>query len=312
MNNGVLLTVIVPLAMFLMMLGLGTTLTTQALTTALRNKKVLGLGLLAQLAVVPVCAALVVFTVDMQAEFKLGIMLLACCPGGTSSNLFCHLGKGNLALSVALTTFSSLAVLLTMPLILEISAQAIFSTAMPLDIPQLEILKRLFFMTLLPVMTGIAISHYFPALGERIAEKSGPFGLAFLIFLAGLIVMKEWQNLIAYLPVLGATILGMTLFILACVMFMLKIVSPSMRDRFTIYIEACIQSSALAMFIALTVMENGSMVAIPAGMYSLTMYLIGFSLVFFYRRSQSTLTEKGMSPSMQQEISEQLATNSDR
>lgn len=298
MNNGVLLTVIVPLAMFLMMLGLGTTLSTQALTTALRNKKVLGLGLLAQIVIVPICAAVVVLNVDMQAEFKLGIMLLACCPGGTSSNLFCHLGKGNLALSITLTTFSSLMVLFTLPLILEVSAQAIFSTDMSLDIPQLEILKRLFFMTLLPIMTGIAISRYLPGIGEKIAIKTGPFGLAFLIFLTGFIVINEWHNLITYLPVLGPAILGMTLFILVCVMLILKILSPSKQDRFTLYIEASIQSSSLAMFIALTVMENGSMIAIPAGMYSLTMYLAGFSLVFFYRRSQSQdprpLTEKGL------------------
>jgi len=303
MNNGVLLTVIVPLAMFLMMLGLGTTLSSQAMAQALRNKKVLGLGLLAQIVIVPLCAAAVVLTVDMRPEFKLGIMLLACCPGGTSSNLFCHLGKGNLALSIALTTFSSLLVLITMPLLLEVSAGAIFNAAMPLDIPQLEILKRLFFMTLLPIVLGMAISRYLPTLGNKIAEKTGPFGLGFLIFLTAFIVVKEWHNLMTYLPVIGATIFGMTLLILLSVMLLLKAASPSLQDRFTIYIEACIQSSALAMFIALTVMENGSMIAIPAGMYSLTMYLTGFSLVFFHRKSHNRLTQN-----KQSQIKKQIIT----
>jgi len=286
MNNGILLTVIMPLAMFLMMLGLGTTLSTEALTKALRNKKVLGFGLLAQIVIVPICAAIVVFTVDMPAEFKLGIMLLACCPGGTSSNLFCHLGKGNLALSITLTTFSSLTVLLTMPVILQMSTQALFSSDITVDIPQLEILKRLFFMTLLPIVIGIAISHYFPKAGNKIADKTGPFGMGFLILLTGFIIFKEWHNLIAYLPMIGGAILAMTLFILISVMAILKFASPTAQDRFTIYIEACIQSSSLAMFIALTVLDNGSMVAIPAGMYSLTMYFVGFVLVYFYRREQ--------------------------
>jgi len=286
MNNGILLTVIMPLAMFLMMLGLGTTLSTQALTKALLNKKVLGLGLLAQIVIVPICAAIVVITVDMPAEFKLGIMLLACCPGGTSSNLFCHLGKGNLALSITLTTFSSLTVLLTMPIILQMSTQAFFSTDITVDIPQLEILKRLFFMTLLPIVIGIAISHYFPKQGNKIADKTGPFGMGFLILLTGFIIFKEWHNLLAYLPMIGAAILAMTLFILVSVMALLKFASPTAQDRFTIYIEACIQSSSLAMFIALTVLDNGSMVAIPAGMYSLTMYFVGFVLVYFYRKKQ--------------------------
>jgi len=286
MNNGILLTVIVPLAMFLMMLGLGTTLSTSALTKALRDKKVLGIGLFAQIIIVPICAAIVVLTVDMPAEFKLGIMLLSCCPGGTSSNLFCHLGKGNLALSIALTTFSSLIVLFTMPIILQFSAQALFSTDIAVEIPQLEILKRLFFMTLLPIVIGIAISHYFSKAGNIISTKTGPFGLLFLIFLTAFIIFKEWDNLVTYLPLLGTTIFVMTLFILVSVMAVLKLASPTAQDRFTIYIETCIQSSSLAMFIALTVLDNGSMVAIPAGMYSLTMYFVGFVLVYFYRREQ--------------------------
>jgi len=289
MNNGILLTVIVPLAIFLMMLGLGTTLNTQAFTQALGNKKALILGLFAQIIIVPACAAIVVLTVSMPAEFKLGIMLLACCPGGTSSNLFCHLGRGNLALSITLTTVSSLAVLVTMPFVLEVSAQTLFNTTMTVDIPQIEILKRLFFMTLLPIVIGITITNYLPKVGSYIADKTGPVGLFFLIFLTAFIIIKEWQNLITYLPVLGTTIMTITLMVLTSGMVIIKFAAPSAQDRFTIYIEACIQSSALAMFIALTVFENGSMVAIPAGMYSLTMYFVGFTLVYFYRRKKKKL-----------------------
>ena len=289
MNNGLLLTVIVPLAMFLMMLGLGTTLNPQALGQALKNKKSLGMGLFAQILIMPVCAAVVVCLVDMPAEFKLGIMLLACCPGGTTSNLFCYLGKGNLALSITLTAFSSLLVILTMPWILQVSANLIYSEAMLIDIPEMEILKRLFFMTLLPIVLGVLISHYSPKWGEKIGEKTGPFGLLFLLFLVGFVVMNEWQNLIEYLPSLGGTILFFNVLVIFVVMLMFKISPPNLQDQFTIYIEACIQSSALAMFIALTVLENGSMIAIPAGMFSLTMYFIGFSLTYFYRRQKSAL-----------------------
>ena len=123
-------------------------------------------------------------------------MLLACCPGGTTSNLFTHLGKGNLALSVALTTFSSLAVIITMPIILSISSELIFNQVREFDIPQLEILKRLFFMTILPIMIGIFISYRFPKLGKFISSKTGAFGLVFLIFLTGTVVINECVNCI--------------------------------------------------------------------------------------------------------------------
>jgi len=286
MNDGLLLTVFVPLAMFILMLGLGSTLNTQALKQALQNKTVLGMGLIAQIVLVPVCAAVVVFFVDMPNEFKLGIMLLACCPGGTTSNLFTHLGKGNLALSVALTTFSSLAVIITMPIILSISSELIFNQVREFDIPQLEILKRLFFMTILPIMIGIFISYRFPKLGKFISSKTGAFGLVFLIFLTGTVVINEWDNLLKYFSVIGTTIFLMNVSIVLVVMAMLKIALPSLQDRFTIYIEANIQSSALAMFIALTVLENGSMVAIPAGGYSLTMYFVGAILTVVHRHQK--------------------------
>ena len=286
MNNGLLLTVIVPLAMFIMMLGLGTGLNAQALGQALKNKKPLLMGLLAQIIIMPICAGIVVCLVDMPAEFKLGIMLLACCPGGTTSNLFCYLGKGNLALSITLTAISSLMVIFTMPWILQISADLIYSESILIDIPEMEILKRLFFMTLLPILLGVLISQYLPKLGHEIGLRTGPFGLLFLLFLVGFVSYSEWRNLIEYLPSLGVTIFFFNLLVIFAVMLMFKVSPPNLQDQFTIYIEACIQSSALAMFIALTVLENGSMIAIPAGMFSITMYIIGFSMTYFYRRQK--------------------------
>lgn len=238
MNDGILLTVLVPLAMFTLMLGLGSTLNTRALAEALKNKSVLTMGLVAQIVIVPACAAIVVIFIDMPNEFKLGIMLLACCPGGTTSNLFTHLGKGNLALSVALTTFSSLLVIITMPIILSVSSQLIFNEAREFDIPDLEILKRLFFMTILPIMIGIFISHRFPRVGKFISSKTGPFGLVFMIFLTGTVVSNEWDNLLKYFTVIGFTIFCMNVAIVSVVMLMLKIAPPSLQDRFTIYIEA--------------------------------------------------------------------------
>ena len=289
MADSLWVTLAVPLAMFLMMLGLGTTLTPKALGEAIRNRQPLTLGLIAQIIVVPACAGIVIWLVDMPAEFKLGLMLLACCPGGTSSNLFCHLGKGNLALSIALTTFSSLAVLVTMPLILQMSANWIFSSEFRIDIPQLEILKRLFFMTLLPIALGIGLAHEWPKLGSKIAIATGPFGLAFLMALTATIVYNEWSNLLYYLPILGGTILGFSALILLMTALLLRLTTTQHQDRFTIFVEASIQSSALSMFIALTVLENGSMIAIPSGMYSLSMYMVGFLLVILHRRQQSTM-----------------------
>ena len=283
MNDGPLLTILLPLAMFIMMLGLGTTLTAQAMKSALKQKQPLTLGLIAQLLVMPACAAIVVSLVNMPAEFKLGIMLLACCPGGTTSNLFCYLGKGNLALSITMTTFSSLMVIFTMPIILQFSADLIFTEAMNIEIPKMEILKRLFAMTIVPVMLGIAISHYFPKAGKFISDKTGPFGLMFLLFLVGFISINEWHNMKQYLASVGVIVFGFNALVIVAVMLLLKLSTLNLQDKFTIYIEACIQSSALAMFIALTVLENGTMIAIPAGIFSITMYVIGFGITWQHR-----------------------------
>lgn len=294
MNDGLLFTVVVPLSMFIMMLGLGTTLNTQALNLALKDKKPLLIGLFAQVIMLPVCAAIVVCLVDMPGEFKLGLMLLSCCPGGTTSNLFCYLGKGNLALSLTLTTFSSLMVVFTMPFVLQLSADLIFSEAMKIDIPEIEILKRLFFMTILPIIIGILISRYLPKVGQQISLRTGSFGLLFLLFLVGFVVINEWQGLIQYAANLGVTIFAFNLLVVFAVFLLLKFSPTNAQDRFTIYIEACIQSSALAMFIALTVLENGNMVAIPAGIFSLTMYIIGGGITLLHKRQGRILMQEGL------------------
>lgn len=292
MNDGPLLTILLPLAMFIMMLGLGTTLTAQAMKSALKQRQPLTLGLIAQLLVMPACAAVVVSLVSMPAEFKLGIMLLACCPGGTTSNLFVYLGKGNLALSITMTTFSSLMVIFTMPIILQFSADIIFTEAMKIEIPKMEILKRLFAMTIVPVMLGIAISHYFPKAGKFISDKTGPFGLMFLLFLVGFISINEWHNMKQYLASVGAIVFGFNALVIVAVMLLLKLSSLNLQDRFTIYIEACIQSSALAMFIALTVLENGTIIAIPAGIFSITMYVIGFGITWQHRFHKARIAKE--------------------
>lgn len=286
MTDGIMLTVIVPLAMFLMMFGLGTTLNTDALKAALKNRLSLSVGLFAQILVVPICGAITILMFDLPVEFKLGIMLLACCPGGTSSNLFCHLGRGNLALSVSLTALSSLVVLITMPLILQLTAFLLLENGQPIDIPQLEILKRLFFMTLLPIACGVMLSHYSPKIGRFIADRTGTVGLLFLIFLAALILFKEWALFVQYLPIMGLTIAFFMGCILTVVMIMLRYFPMHDKEKFTIFVEASIQSSALAMFISLTVLDDGAKSAIPAGLYSLAMYIVGFTLVYWHRRKR--------------------------
>ena len=294
MNDGLLFTLVVPLSMFIMMLGLGTTLNTQSLNIALKNKKPLLVGLFAQVIILPVCAGIVVCLVDMPGEFKLGLILLSCCPGGTTSNLFCYLGKGNLALSLTLTTFSSLMVVFTMPFILQFSADLIFTDAMKIDIPEIEILKRLFFMTILPIIIGVLISRYLPKLGQQISLRTGPFGLLFLLFLVGFVTINEWQGLVQYALNLGVTIFAFNLLVVFAVYLLLKLSPTNAQDRFTIYIEACIQSSALAMFIALTVLENGNMVAIPAGIFSLTMYIIGGGITLVHKRQGRKVMQAGL------------------
>lgn len=283
MEQSVLLQVAVPLGLFIIMLGLGSTLSGAALRDALLHRRALTAGLLVQLLGLPLAGMLIAGWAPIPLEFKLGILILACCPGGTTSNVFAHLARGNLALSVSLTTISSLASLVTMPLMLMVGGAWLTRENVAIDLPQDQIVKSLLALTVVPVCLGMLIRHYRSGWAQALERWITPFSSLFLAGLIAVITVREWPVLSAHIVTLAPLLLALSGLTSVLGLLAARLARVDGRDTVTIGLEAGIQNSGLAIFIALAVLGN-ELMTIPAAIYTLSMYVTALALVWVGRR----------------------------
>ena len=293
MSDSLWLRVGVPLGLFIIMFGLGTTLSRAQLVEAVRDRSALVAGLSAQLVLLPIVGFLIAWWAPIAYEFKFGILILACCPGGTTSNVFTHLAKGNLALSVSLTTISSLCSLVIMPLLLAVGASflarqslpadSLSMGAQPVDIPLDYIIKSLLVVTLIPICLGMLFRHRWPRLVQRLETRISIFSSLFLAGLIVIITVKEWDVLYANLLGLGPLLVLLSAITMLLGVALAKACRTNVEDAVTIGLEAGIQNSGLAVFIALSVIQN-ELMTIPAAIYTVSMYICALAMIWVGRR----------------------------
>ncbi len=298
MSDSLWLRVGVPLGLFIIMFGLGSTLSRAQLMDAVRDRAALVAGLGAQLVLLPLVGILIAWMAPVSYEFKFGILILACCPGGTTSNVFTHLAKGNLALSVSLTTISSLCSLITLPLTLALGAAILVQHSVPMesmavegipargpdvDVPLGYIIKSLVVVTLLPICLGMLFRYRWPQLALRLESRISVFSSLFLAALIVIIMVREWDVLYANVASLGPILVLLSGVTMILGVALAKLFRTNVEDAVTIGLEAGIQNSGLAIFIALSLIQD-ELMTIPAAIYTLSMYICALSMIWVGRR----------------------------
>lgn len=155
----------------LMMLALGMELGAGDFARLLQAPRAALLGLGGQLLVLPGTAFIMALTLPLSPTTAIGIILLAACPGGATSNMFSRYARGDIALSIALTAVSSLAAPLTVPLIVGAGLWLLTGTEASIEVSLQEMIVTLLVTTALPVIAGMALLHYAPALARRIRGR---------------------------------------------------------------------------------------------------------------------------------------------
>ncbi|WP_020406964.1 bile acid:sodium symporter family protein [Hahella ganghwensis] len=272
MTDGLLFRIGVPLGLFIIMFGLGATLSRSELREAIKDRVAMIVGLLAQVVLLPVIGLIIAWLAPVSVEIKYGILILACCPGGTTSNIFTYLARGNLALSVSLTTISSLLSLLTMPLTLALGSMLLAEQSSSLDIPQGYIIKSLLAVTVVPVCLGMFIRHKWSKLADWLESRITIFSSLFLATLVLAIGIKDWDVLIGNMPTLGPVMVLLSAASMLMGAFAARVARVGRADVVTIGLEAGIQNSGLAIFMALSVLQS-ELMSIPAAIYSVSMYV---------------------------------------
>jgi BASS family bile acid:Na+ symporter len=285
MQQSELTALFLPIALGIIMLGMGMTLTLNDFKNVARYPKAVFIGLSNQLLLLPVLGYLIVMAFDLRPEIAVGIMLLAFSPGGATSNLISHLAKADLALSISLTAISSLVVNFSLPLLLNWSLAHFMGGEQAMQLPLLETFLQIFVVTILPVSLGMWIKNRFPTFTEKALKSVNLISAVFFVLILLMALLKERAHIVPYFQEAGFPALTLNLGALLLGYFSGLFFGLSKRQRVSISIETGIQNGTLAIGIALSpAMLNNVEMAIPAAIYSLMMFVTAGAVVIWSRQ----------------------------
>lgn len=291
MNSSFLTQILLPLSLFIIMMGMGLSLQLKDFKRVVVFPKAVLLGTIGQLIVLPLLGFVVAYFMASSALIAVGIMLIAACPGGTSSNLITHLAKGDTALSITLTAISSLVTVITIPLIVAFSMDYFLADAQQFELPVLKTIVTLIMITLLPVSLGMLIRHFAADFAIRQEPRVNVFSGLFLVFLVVAIVVQQWQEVKAGFATTGLSTLTLNVSSMILGYVVAKLFLLNDRQSTSITIEIGVQNGTMAILIATTLL-NSPTLAIPAAIYSLAMFTTSIVLIISQRyKSSNVVTE---------------------
>ena len=264
--------IVMPILIVLMFL-LGMDLNKKAFTDIARNPKAVFLGMVGQLVVLPVIAFLVAWILNLPTVYFMGLVLVACCPGGSSSNAFSMLAKGDVALSVTLTALSSVITLFTIPVIMKfVSGWVSDISGTEIHLPVAKLLMQNIVLVFVPMLVGYAFKHYFPNGASKVAKVLGKVAFPALMTLALVFFIQHRAAIIDKFGVLGLSASMLILAAMICGSALSRLGGFGASVRRTIVIEVGMQNAAQAIAIASSpfIFNSGEM-ALPAIMYALLM-----------------------------------------
>lgn len=283
MKADLLIQIVLPAALFIIMLGMGLTLKPLDFKLVIAKPKAVFLGVLAQMLMLPVLAYLIILSLNIEGALAVGLMILALCPGGTTSNLYTYLAKGDVALSVTLTSVVSLVSPFTVPFVLLIVMDQLLGAGEEVSLPILKTIIQLLVITVLPICLGMLINHFKPAFSKAAEKSVKIFSIVFLILIVIGIVAKNISHMGSYFAQMGVASLLLNVLCMLLGFAIAKLARLNLAQQKSIAIEVGFQNGTLAIVIALTLLQNTEM-AIAATCYSLLMFVTGTVFTFILGR----------------------------
>ncbi len=285
MDSSFLTTFLLPFSLFVIILGMGLGLTVNDFKQILIEPKAVLLGLLAQLVMVPIVGFAMASIFPISPELAVGVVLVSACPGGATSNLLTYLAKGNVALSVTLTAFSSLVTVFTIPLIVNFALQIFLEEGTDLRLPFLKTVVRLSTIVILPLIIGMVMRSVTPALAATIEKSVKWFSITFITLLVVLLIAQEWETLQLYIVSLSGVTISLSVVTMALGFFIATLAKLDIPSTRSITIEVGIQSTSLAWTVAsLPSLLNRPTMAVPALVYGLLMFGTSAGFIALARR----------------------------
>ena len=270
MESSIITNVLLPIALGIIMLGLGLSLTVDDFRRVLRYPKAVLLGLFIQTFLLTMVCFGIAILFKLPPELAVGMMLLAASPGGASANIFSHLAHGDVALNITLTAINSVLSLFTLPLIASLSLGYFMDSEQYVPPPFRKVLE-VGIIILGPVLIGMIVRARASAFALRMEQPIRIFSVLLLALLSTIAVAQNWAVLAANFATVGLACLLFNLTSLAIGYALPRAVKLPARQATAIAMEIGVHNSTLAIFIAFNVLNNGAL-SVPAAIYSLVMF----------------------------------------
>ena len=279
-----IVTTIAPIALALIMLGLGASLTVKDFTRVVQIPKDFFIGLICQLILLPIIAYLLIIILKTPIELALGVMLIAAAPGGVTSNVLTKFADGDVALSITLTAITSLISIVSVPYVVFLSIELFDITYVKKEVSMLSISLKMFFVVTVPVIIGMIIRKFANDLiirNMKIINKLS-IGLFLIVFIA--IYIEEWDSIVMFITKAGTIALTLNVMMMVVAFYIAKFFTTGVAQRRCISLEAGLQNGTLAVFVGLQLFGDNMVYMVPTAAYALIMMTTSVIFVLILRR----------------------------
>ena len=279
-----IVTTIAPVALALIMLGLGASLTVKDFTRVAQNPKDFFIGIICQLVLLPIIAYLLIIILRTPIELALGVMLIAAAPGGVTSNVLTKFADGDVALSISLTAITSLISIVSVPYVVFLSIELFDITYVKKEVSMLSISLKMFFVVTVPVLLGMILRKF---LGNFIVNNMKiinriSIGLFIIVFIA--IYIEEWNSIVMFITKAGAITFTLNVTMMVVAFYIAKFFTTGVAQRRCISLEAGLQNGTLAVFVGIQLFGTNMTYMVPTAAYALIMMMTSVIFVLILRR----------------------------
>lgn len=284
MQESLLSNLILPLAIVIIMVTLGMTLTIADFKRVFTQPRQVLTGLLCQLVLLPLLGFAVAGIFSLPAVYAVSIILLAASPGGATSNLIVHAADGDRALSVTLTAISNMLAWLTIPFLLSIAFGVYGGGTAINNFPVAETMIQVAALTIVPVLIGMGIRNWKTEFAEKSKRGTRTFATVFFLLIVLALIVENWQLIIRDGPRFAPAFITLNVAALAVGFLVAKLAGINRVQATTISIETGLQNATVSITVALTILNNNEMAIIP-GLYALWMLASGFLFALWLSRT---------------------------
>lgn len=284
MQDNPVIAIGLPVALAVIMVGIGLSLTLADFRAQARTPRATIIGTLGQVLLVPAIGIAVALLMDLPPIMAMGLVLVAACPGGSTSNLVTYLARGNVALSIILTVVASLVVIVTLPGWLDVAGRLLPDAAgLDVTVPLGQTFGLLVGVILVPVAIGMVIRAKAPALAATLERGMSALGALVLILAIAAVAVDLGGEIVDMVVATGPAVLVFNLAVILVGGALAWIARIDRASQLALAVEYGIKNSTLGLVIALTVVGDEEF-AVPAAVYSIVMYLTAVIVIAIGRR----------------------------